>query len=251
MNAGRALRVTRAAVFAGLCVLLAASGHVVASGAVVSAGSLLLAFAGCGAGAWLFGRRERGPGAVVGAALGTQALLHLVFSAGQTRCPATPGAVWPLLCGRHSGPAAGPAAGLSHPDPHDAAAQALAGPPADALSGGMAANMADAGHGVLPGGSFGMLAAHAAVALLGALWLGRGERAVFRLLRWAALRVLPLPPRACHTRPAPARPAVPRPDRDAPAPRRPAFVRSLWSRGPPARPAVTATARRHGRGSPA
>ncbi|MEO3753313.1 hypothetical protein [Streptomyces sp. B6B3] len=267
MDAGRALRVARAAVFAGLCVLLAASGHVLASGAAVSAASLLPAFAGCGAAAWLLGRRERGTRAVVLAALGTQALLHVFFSVfsvfpgfpgfpsfpgfsglapGQARCPATPAADWwrlvePPPCG-----SPGPHAESRHTVPHDATAAP------EAMTDAAAQALAGPAHGALPGGSAGMLAAHAAAALLGALWLSRGERAVFRLLRRAAQRVLPpLPlPDGCRAAPAPTRSAVPRPDRDTPAPRRPTFARSLPSRGPPAPLAVATTARRHGRGSP-
>jgi hypothetical protein len=255
MKAGRALRAARAAVFSALCVLLAALGHVMMSGAPVARWMLLVAFAGVGMGSWAFASREHGPLPVVGAALGTQAFLHLAFSAGQALASTAPAALpvqhlaEQLLC-LHA-----PAEPLS---------------PAEALrvvtDAGLASHVSSAaphpsvGHvgaygphtGMPIGGPPGMFLAHLVVALLGAVWLWHGERAVFGLVRRAALRALrpvlwalcrPAPPL-----PLPAPPRMPGPDE---VPRPFVLVHTLWSRGPPGAAAVRATAQRHGRVTPA
>jgi hypothetical protein len=76
----RVSRLARAAVFATVCGVMSAGGHVLAGGEPVtvpalSAGVLaafVLAFALCG--------RERGPDVIIGAAVGAQILLHELFS---------------------------------------------------------------------------------------------------------------------------------------------------------------------------
>lgn len=196
MRAGLALRAARAAVFAALCVLLAAWGHVAMSGVPVARWAVLLALTVVGSGAWLFAGRERGPLTVMGASLATQALLHRLFSF----FPATPDPAAPL------GPAhATHAAHARHP-----------------------ASLAE-----LDGGAGGMTAVHVGLALLSAVWLWRGERAAFRLLRsaaWRVLRPVLCPPRAAA--PPAARPA-PRPAGARWTPRRPPLGYALSSRGPP------------------
>ncbi|TDC06010.1 hypothetical protein E1265_35040 [Streptomyces sp. 8K308] len=192
MRAGLALRAARAAVFAALCVLLAAWGHVAMSGVPVAGWAMLLALGGVGAGAWLFAGRERGPLTVMGASLAAQALLHRVFSLFPAAAPE-------------------PAAPL---------------PPAHTVHAEHAAPVAELHV------TSGMSAVHVVLALLSAVWLWRGERAAFRLLRSAAWRVLR--PVLCPPRPStPESPAPPRPVGPERAPRRAPLVYALSSRGPP------------------
>ncbi|MGW1025704.1 hypothetical protein ACWD4J_18770 [Streptomyces sp. NPDC002577] len=81
MSASPAVRSLRAAVFAVLCVLLAAGGHALATGVlppvwVQSAGSVPVF-----AVAWLLGGRERSLAGIGGGTLAAQGGLHLVFEA--------------------------------------------------------------------------------------------------------------------------------------------------------------------------
>lgn len=81
MTASGAVRALRAAVFAALCVLLAAGGHGLATGMVPpvwvqAAGFLLLFGAGC-----LLGGRERSLAAIGAGTLTAQGGLHLAFDA--------------------------------------------------------------------------------------------------------------------------------------------------------------------------
>jgi hypothetical protein len=186
VTAGMAVRAARASVFAAMCVLLAALGHVMMSGTPLPRPALAVAFAVTASGSWAFARRERGPVTVIGAAAAVQGLLHVAFALAQ---------------------------------PHEVLQHAAAPRPA---------------HGPHSGVS-GMLAAHLLAALLSAVWLGRGERAVFRLLRAAARRLLaPVLP-ALSARP-PAPPAAPawRATESGRTPRRLLLVRTIPSRGPPA-----------------
>lgn len=253
MVAGHILRGLRAAVFAAVCVLLAALGHVAMSDAAVPGWMLLAAGAGTAAGAWCLAGRERGPLTVGLLTVGTQAALHSAFSLGQAFAAAGGeraslarqwASTW--LCG---------AQGMSLAD-IDAAQRMHAQMP------GMHGQMADmAGmHGQLPsmpgmaathamdgmtgmtgmsGGAGGMLAAHLLVALLSAWWLWGGERAAFRLVRTVSawlfaplvlvLRiVLPdAPPAVRAARQEPRR-----------AKRRLLLAHAMSLRGPPCEPAV-------------
>ncbi|MDC7340397.1 PE-PGRS family protein [Streptomyces lydicus] len=178
MDAGRVLRGLRAAVFAVVCVLLAALGHVVMSDATVPAWMLLSAGAATAAGAWCVAGRERGPVLVGLLTVGTQAALHSAFSLGQVLAAGAGGrgtqlsvrqwaAAW--MCGAQEMPVSGGHAdrmlelmrqqmadvqgmtsmpGMAHPAPHGDMA-------------GMAQH----------GSAAGMVAAHLLVALLGAVWL--------------------------------------------------------------------------------
>jgi hypothetical protein len=78
-----------------------------------------------------------------------------------------------------------------------------------------------------------MIAAHLLAALLCGLWLGHGERAVFRLLRAVGSR-LAAPLRLLLARPAPPPPParVRRPSSDR-VPRLLLPVHAITSRGPP------------------
>ncbi|MDT0265893.1 hypothetical protein RM844_06265 [Streptomyces sp. DSM 44915] len=206
MAADRMLCATRAAVFSALCVVLAVSSHTATSGHAVSWWQLFVVFVGVWVGVLSFTERERGPVAVIGTSLTVQLLLHGALSLGHPTAAAHPA---------HHVPAA---TGGAHP----AALESAAG-----------------GH------PQGMLAGHLAMALLSAVWLWWGERALFTLLRWAAHRVLGPPP-------GPVRPPRPRPTGGVrpTVVRRPRSVlraRQLGSRGPPAGRAFQPTALRQGR----
>ncbi|KUN88759.1 hypothetical protein [Streptomyces griseoruber] len=80
MSVSLAVRSLRAAVFAVLCVLLAAGGHVLATGVAPPvrtqvAGALVLFAAGC-----LLGGRERSLAGIGGGTLASQAGLHFAFA---------------------------------------------------------------------------------------------------------------------------------------------------------------------------
>jgi hypothetical protein len=76
-----AIRVTRATIFAAICVLLSAIGHMEASRHSVGTSALLLAFAATSAVSWAVADRERGILAIGGGLLGLQMVLHLWFGA--------------------------------------------------------------------------------------------------------------------------------------------------------------------------
>lgn len=212
MTAGWCFRTTRAAVFAAVCVLLAALGHSLMSGATVPWWALGSATAVVGGAVWGLAGRERGLLLVSLAVPAAQTALHLWFSYAQ-ELSATPGS-----------PGAGP-----HPVEHVTSA-AHAGHPA---------HTAHATHSPEGMSSAGMLAAHLLAALLCGLWLAHGERAVFRILRtlagWLAapLRLPLAPPTPAHHPNVPARRG--RSDR---TPRRLLLVCTITSRGPPTGTAV-------------
>ncbi|MEW1655119.1 PE-PGRS family protein [Streptomyces sp. NPDC093707] len=257
MDAGHVLRGLRAAVFAAVCVLLAALGHAVMSDTAVPGWTLLAAGLATTAGAWCFAARERGPVLVGLLTVGTQAALHSAFSLGQAvagagmdRAALTREWARTWLCGAEGlsladidaaralspmgrmGPSADPGAmgmpGTGHPA--HAALSSMGHSPTDLHMG--------AGMG-MHGSAGGMLAAHLLVALLSAWWLWGGERAAFRLLRsvsaWLFAPLL-LVLRAVLPD---ARP-VPRPARQEPrcAVRQLLLAHAMSLRGPPREPAV-------------
>lgn len=205
MDAGQVLRGLRAAVFAVVCVLLAALGHVVMSDAAVPAWLLLAAGAVTAAGAWCCAGRERGPLLVGLLTVGTQAALHTAFSFGQALAGPAGGSpdllarrwadTW--LCGADGTPLPGDRSAqlvqLMHRQMAAGSASEHTGsmPGMDHM-GRMAgtdemAGMHDSASGMgMHGSASGMLAAHLLVALLSAGWLWGGERAAFRLLRCAS-----------------------------------------------------------------
>ncbi|MFJ8463416.1 hypothetical protein [Streptomyces swartbergensis] len=223
MTAGWCARTVRAAVFAAVCVVLAALGHVMMSGDHVPFGTLLGGWAVTGVAGWCLAGRERGLRLVVAVAVAVQTALHSAFSLA---------------------PADGAPGDLRSPrmDSIDMGAGGMGSMGHDmestSTSMSMSGHMGHLGHA--PGGdsSLGMLAAHLLAALLCGLWLGHGERAVFRLLRavggWLAaplrlLFALPAPP------PPPVRVRRWSSDR---APRRLLLVHAITSRGPPVRAAA-------------
>lgn len=85
MRASPAVRSLRAAVFAALCVLLAAGGHTLATGMEPPVWAQAVGFVPVFAAGWLLGGRERSLGAIGAATLTSQAGLHLAFGAARPR----------------------------------------------------------------------------------------------------------------------------------------------------------------------
>ncbi|MGW0781218.1 hypothetical protein [Streptomyces sp. NPDC002913] len=250
----------RAAMFAVVCVLLAATGHVLMSGTAVSGWAICLALTGTATAAWVLAGRERGPAAVTSGAVVAQAALHTGFTLAPSPAVASPPAPvsyareWAerLLCGDG-------ATALSERDAAGIVVDAGLGklisqPPPGVEAGGHALHamhgmttgaydgLGPAAHGAFgtagPSGT-GMLAAHLLAAVLCGLWLAYGERAVFRVLRAAAVRFW-TPLHLLLTLWAP--PNRPRPRvrrrRAVRAPARLLLVHSITSRGPPTGTAV-------------
>ena len=206
MTAGWGARTVRSAVFAAVCVVLAALGHVLMSGRHVPAWALAAGLAVTAGAAWSLAGRERGLPLIVTLVVATQAALHSAFSLAQ---PATQRTAMDM--------------GSMHMSAADSMdmGHMSAAPTTSATS------------------SPGMLTAHLLAALLCGLWLAHGERAAFRLLRAVATR-LAAPLRLLLALPAPPhrprlRPRRPRSDR---APRLLLLVHAITSRGPPLGTAV-------------
>jgi hypothetical protein len=194
MSASPEVRSLRAAVFAAVCVLLAAAGHGLATGDTPppwadGAGFLVVFAAG-----WVFGARERSLPGIGAAMLATQAGLHVAFEAARSRTTA------------HTMPA------MAMPSGH-----------------GMQLH-AHTATAMTPHTT----AAHVLAALAASWWLRRGEAALWKLLRWAVAflpglaawwRDAPVPSPAPSLLPAAA---------PAPVPPRQLLLRHAVSRrGPP------------------
>jgi hypothetical protein len=211
MTAGWGARTVRAAMFAAVCVVLAALGHVLMSGRHVPGWALAAGLAATGVAGWSLAGRERGLPLIVTLVVATQAALHAAFSLAQ---PVTGQPV-----SMDMGPADMGSMHMSATDSMDM------GHMSAATTGGTS--------------SPGMLTAHLIAALLCGLWLAHGERAAFRVLRAVAGRLaaplglllaLPAPPHRPRLRPR-----RPRSDR---APRLLLLVHAITSRGPPVETAV-------------
>ncbi|MEW2303086.1 hypothetical protein AB0958_24470 [Streptomyces sp. NPDC006655] len=185
MSASPAVRSLRAAVFAAVCVLLAAAGHGLAMGDMPPLWADLTAFGAVfGVGRALAGR-ERGLPEIGAGMLLTQGGLHVGFDAARRFTPAH--------------------------------AAHMAGMPMDMPPHGpaMAAGTAQHAHVLTAHATL----AHVLAALAASWWLRRGEAALWSLLRRAAALVPglaawwhdgPLPAPAERGLPAPARPVRPR-----------------------------------------
>ncbi|WP_329071454.1 hypothetical protein [Streptomyces sp. NBC_01429] len=215
MTAGWCLRTVRAAMFAAVCVLLAALGHVVMSGSPVPWWAMTAAALATGGAGWCLAGRERGLPLIVSVVVVVQGALHSSFSLAQS-------AVGQSAPGSTGHGATGHGAGSMDMDSADMARMG-------------AGHLAHEGHGMDGGmSSSGMFVAHLLAALLCGVWLAYGERAAFRVLRALAWR-LTAPVRLLLALPAP--PHRPRvrvrrgfPDR---APRLLVLVHAITSRGPP------------------
>ncbi|MFF9838762.1 hypothetical protein [Streptomyces sp. NPDC013740] len=223
----------RAALFAAVCVLLAATGHVLMSGQHLSGRALGLAFAGTTVAAWTLAGRERDLLSVTAAAVTVQGLLHVAFSwYEQDSAVSSP----PVRVGRaEAGNAAAAHAGMGHGSmDHMSMAHGTMG--RDTMGHGTM-DLATTAHDMTDiSSSVGMLSAHLLAALLSGLWMAYGERAVFRLLRALPLGLFrPLRLLLAAVVPVPAR--APRLRRfragDERAPRRLLLAHSVVSRGPP------------------
>ncbi|MFV6028892.1 hypothetical protein [Streptomyces sp. NPDC056264] len=219
MTPGRCSRGVRAAMFAAVCVLLAATGHILMSGQGVPAWTLSVAFAATVSATWFLAGRERGLLAVTTASVVVQSALHTAFSWSQTT--------------------AVPAATASMDDVHAAhahMAHAAMGHGDMSPSAGML-SQAPAGHDMTDvSSSLGMLSAHLLAALLSGLWMAYGEQAAFRLLLATSLRLFrPLRPLLASFAPVVRNRPRFRPVRagDERTPHRLFLAHSLISRGPP------------------
>ncbi|MGW2271445.1 hypothetical protein [Streptomyces yangpuensis] len=241
MEPVRCLRALRAAMFAALCVLLAATGHVLMSGAPVPWWALSFGFAATAGAAWSLAGRERGILAVTVTAVAVQTVLHSGFSLAQSLAPPPAGpaaTAMTAMTAMSTGPlgtAGAEAAGHAHHALHTTAATASA--PA-------AGHMAGGGHEasampVLLMSPAGMVLAHLLAAVLCGLWLAHGERGLFRVVRAVAAR-LRAPLRLLLRPVVPAhhpRPRVRRRRRTR-APRQLFLVHAITTRGPPTATAV-------------
>ncbi|WP_314246733.1 hypothetical protein [Streptomyces sp. DSM 40907] len=230
--------------FAALCVLLAATGHLLMSGVAVPWWALSVAFPGTAATAWALAGRERGLLAVTTAAVAVQAVLHAGFTLSQTlagaSAPTGSGQMSPMT--PMTGTAQPPGAGMPTAPAHLHHAMHGTADAASAVTGATGAT-----GGPLPGGVHeaaamspaGMLAAHLLAAVLCGLWLAHGERAVFRVVRtvagrlWTPLRLLLRTAVPAHRPPVRVRHR-----RRHRAPRRLFLAHAITSRGPPAGTAV-------------
>jgi hypothetical protein len=216
--------------FAAVCVLLAALGHVLMSGSPVpwwAMGAAAVATGGLG---WCLARRECGLPLVMTVVVVTQGVLHSAFSlaesAGESMTPVTTSGVGAMGHDMGSMHVDATHMGSMHMDP-----MGMGNVTVDPT--------AHMSHGIGGMSAFGMLAAHLAAALLCGLWLGYGERAAFRILRALAGR-LAAPLRLLHALPTPPhRPRVRagRASSDR-APARLLLVHAITSRGPPTGTAV-------------
>ncbi|MFD0265752.1 hypothetical protein ACFVGY_04030 [Streptomyces sp. NPDC127106] len=260
MTPGHCSRAVRAATFAALCVLLAATGHVLMSGTPVAGWAMAAALVGTSALAWSLAGTERGLLAVTTVAIAVQAALHAGFSLVQSlgqplRSGRSFAQEWAqyLTCGDTELSAseaarlvddAGLGAKVQQPPPGttevaDAGAHAphaLHGM-VDAAAGTPVPDAhAMAGMSMSPSG---MLAAHLLAAVIAGLWLAYGEQAAFRLLRtfaawlWTPLRLLLAPTRVPHRPPLHARR-----ERHSSPLRQLFLINVITSRGPPAGTAV-------------
>ncbi|MGW8636109.1 hypothetical protein [Streptomyces sp. NPDC055793] len=255
MSVGGFLRVLRAAVFAAVCVVLAALGHVVMSGEGLPWWVLLSGASVVGAVGWAFGARERRRRTVAGLTVAAQTVLHVAFTLAQSgdRPVAAPETTQSLrqwadhfLCGAAPTPAQAAraydiavAAGLHHADhvtAHGAHGVAPAGHDVQAMTGmgGMHGMTHMAGTS-----SWGMLAAHVLAAVLCGLWLAQGESAAFKLVRACADRAfVPLRLVLAVLCPPPALPSFRPAPRSRGRLRQLLLVHFLATRGPPGETAV-------------
>ncbi len=221
----RCARFVRAVLFAAVCVLLAALGHSLMSGAAVPWWAAGAGLSGTAGAAWCVAGRERGLPAVVALSVAAQTVLHCAFAAIPTPSGLTPGSV------PGGGGMAQPHMGSGHVNV--AVAHGHLGAAHVHLGSGPI-EMTGAGHDMSGSSSLGMWAAHTLAALLCGLWLAHGERAAFDLLRAVAgwLAVPLRLPRGTSTA-APIHPLVRRARGARRTPNRLLLADPITSRGPP------------------
>ncbi|MCU7826134.1 hypothetical protein KSNIM_31720 [Kitasatospora sp. DSM 101779] len=234
----------RVAVFATVCVALAALGHAAVSGQPVPVSVLGAAAGGTAAGTWLLAGRRRGIAAIAGWMTAAQAALHLFFEQTAARPVAPPSAdlLRLLLCVHGEAPDGVDPVELARAAGLDPAALGAAAGHAHGLHG----RPAGGGTALLHGMSPGMAAAHLAAALACSLLLWRGEAALAAVVAavrtlaevFAPLVLLLLAPFR-HEPPRTVRPVV----RPARRPRQPALAHAVGRRGPPRLVPAVRTAR--------
>ncbi|MET9889508.1 hypothetical protein ABZZ47_04715 [Streptomyces sp. NPDC006465] len=264
MTAGWGTRTVRAAMFAAVCVVLAALGHVMMSGSPVAWWALACAGAATAGAGWCLVGRERGLPLIVSVVVLAQGVLHTAFSIAQSLTAdaqadmgsasgpgrsgidamsgmsgMSTGAMGHDMGSLHMGSVHMASMDMSSADMGSMDAMDMGAMDVGYIGSGALAHLLPMGHGAGSPSSFGMLAAHVLAALLCGLWLAYGERAVFRTLRALACRLaaplrlllaLPTPPhrpRVCARRASSDR-----------APHRLLLVHAITSRGPPVGTAV-------------
>ncbi|MFI0961609.1 hypothetical protein ACH4S8_09420 [Streptomyces sp. NPDC021080] len=225
MTAGWCTRMLRAVMFAAVCVVLAALGHVMMSGSPVAWWALAGAGAGTAGAGWCLAGRERGLPLVVAVVVLAQGVLHTAFSIARS-----------LTLAADAGTGA---AAMGSMDMGSMGSMDMGSMGTGSTGAGTLAHLFSGGAGAGSPSSFGMFAAHALAALLCGLWLAHGEGAVFRVLRAAAGR-LAAPLRLLLALPVPPYRPVLRVRRRASdrAPRLLLLVHAITSRGPPVGSAV-------------
>ncbi|WKU43863.1 hypothetical protein Q3V23_07055 [Streptomyces sp. VNUA116] len=259
-------RALRAAVFAAVCVLLAALGHAVMSGTMVPWWAVAVALCGTGSGAWFLAGRERGPLLITLATVGAQTGLHFFFALAQNVVVNTARAARlgldPGMPVDHSAMAStGGMASMG-----DMANHSMGMGMGDSMSTGMSMGM-DMGHSMSTGmehgamdsmasmsgmaghsmsmhaghGALGMWSAHVLVAVVCGMWLAGGEQAAFRLARTVRSSLFVPLLVVLGAVPAPSGPPRIRADRSRAAQRlrQLLYAHVLSRRGPPARVAVS------------
>ncbi|MFE4631441.1 hypothetical protein, partial [Streptomyces mirabilis] len=155
MAAGWGLRTMRAAVFAAVCVLLAALGHVLMSGSTVPWWTMAAGFAATTGVGWCLSGRERGLALVVPAAVLAQGGLHSAFSLAQSAASGTgTGSLAHAMSGMSMGSMSMDAMNVGSMGSTSTGRSEHAG------------HLAQLTHGMGGTSSFGMLAAHALAAVL-------------------------------------------------------------------------------------
>ncbi|MFF5009251.1 hypothetical protein ACFY3G_41290 [Streptomyces phaeochromogenes] len=262
MTVGWGIRAVRAAVFAAVCVVLAALGHVMMSGSSVPWWTMAAGGVVTGGAGWCLAGRERGLPLIVTVVVVAQGLLHTGFSLAQSAAPPVArgsmgsgggGSIPMGSAGRDMDSAAMDsssmgAAAMDSAHMGSVPMGSIHTGSTDAMDMEHLEHMGHMGSGPMPHpahdmdgmSSLGMLAAHLLAALLCGLWLAYGERAAFRILRAVAGRLAAPLRLLLHAMPAPPhrpRVRVPRrsPDR---SPRRLLLVHAITSRGPPVGTAV-------------
>ncbi|MEW2577297.1 hypothetical protein [Streptomyces syringium] len=181
-QSGQVPRTLRAAVFAAVCVLLAALGHAVMSGTHVPWWAVAVALCGTGSGAWFLAGRERGPVLITLATVGAQTALHSFFTLAQNVAQNV--ALEAAARAAGDGMTGMPASAM----PGSGTSMSMGGHtmpmPAGHSMGSMDQMAMHAGHGAL-----GMWSAHVLVALICGIWLSGGEQAAFRLGRTLGARL--------------------------------------------------------------
>lgn len=211
-------RALRAAVFAAVCVLLAALGHAVMSGTTVPWWAVAVALTGTGSCAWFLAGRERGPLLITLATVGAQTGLHSFFSVAQNVAQRAAAGTVPLPpAGDHLTCGGLPSMATTTPMPMDHTS--------------MGHMSMGAGHGAL-----GMWSAHVLVAVVCGIWLSGGEQAAFRLGRTIGARLRAPLLFLFHDVPARSGPPRIRADRSRAAQRlrRLLYAHVIATRGPPA-----------------